>query len=673
MDNKKIKDHKLRKKAEKLFQNQFNPVKNQTKNLDEVIYELRVHQIELEMQNEELKKDRIELEDSRRQYFELYDLAPVGYLTINEKGLITRVNLTGADIFGVSRKDIINSALIQFIKPNFRDIYYKHSQEVLKSQVKQQCEIELLSRNKIPLFASLNTMAVYDKNGDFKEFRIVLTDITEHKKVEAAFAKKKDELQTIFDSSRSYIFYKDKENRFLRVNKAFAEILGWPKEKLEGVSLFDIFPKQQAEAYWKDDKEVMKSGKPKIDIIEPILYKDTIRYVQTDKIPYRDLDGNIIGIIGFADDITERKQSEEEILKAKEEWEHTFDAIPDLLAIVHRNYEILQVNQPMASRLGLELEDCIGRKCYELIHGSNEPPLNCPHTQMLEDGLEHTIELYEEKLQGNFISSASPIYKENKELTKCVHVLRDITKLKIIEEDLKSTMNDLKHSNKELEQFAYITSHDLREPLRMITSFLQLLERRYKDQIDEDANEFIGFAVEGAKRLDNMTNDLLKYSKITGEKREIKPVNFEHVLEKALTNLTVQIEENNAIITHDPLPTIMGDEELKVQLFQNLIGNAIKYRSQDTPRIHISAIKETNQYLFSIKDNGIGIDSEHLNRIFTIFQRLHARDEYEGTGIGLAITEKIVQQSGGQIWVESEPRKGSTFYFTIPFKAKSNF
>ena len=221
-------------------------------------------------------------------------------------------------------------------------------------------------------------------------------------------------------------------------------------------------------------------------------------------------------------------------------------------------------------------------------------------------------------------------------------------------------------SNKELEQFAYITSHDLREPLRMITSFLQLLEKRYKDQLDQDANEFIGFAVDGAKRLDTMTKDFLKYSQITHKKGVNNTVNFGHVLEHALTNLKVQIEENNAIITHDPLPTIYGNEELKIQLFQNIIANAIKYRSQETPKIHISATKEKNQYLFSIKDNGIGMSSKHIEKIFTIFQRLHTHDEYEGTGIGLAIAQKIVHQQGGQIWVESELGKGSTFYFTIP-------
>ena len=172
---------------------------------------------------------------------------------------------------------------------------------------------------KFLFFVSLNTIAVNDKNGNFKEFRIILTDITEHKKLEEAFIKEKVELQTIFDSSRSYIFYKDKENRFLQVNKAFAKIIGRPKEELERVSLFDIFPKKQAEAYWKDDKEVMKSGKSKINIIEPMPYKDTIRYVQTDKIPYRDLEGNIIGIMGFANDITVRKKIEEDLERTMKE------------------------------------------------------------------------------------------------------------------------------------------------------------------------------------------------------------------------------------------------------------------------------------------------------------------------------------------------------------------
>jgi light-regulated signal transduction histidine kinase (bacteriophytochrome) len=190
--------------------------------------------------------------------------------------------------------------------------------------------------------------------------------------------------------------------------------------------------------------------------------------------------------------------------------------------------------------------------------------------------------------------------------------------------------------------------------------------------LDDDANEFIGYAVDGAKRLDVMTNDLLEYSQITKQRVSL-PVKFEHVLKEALINLKIPIEENNVVVTHDPLPTINGDEKLKVQLFQNIIGNAIKYRSKETPHIHISAVREQNHYLFSIKDNGIGMSEKHLKKIFTIFQRLHTRQEYEGTGIGLAIAQKIVHQQGGRIWAESELGKGTTFYFTIPVKPEPLF
>jgi light-regulated signal transduction histidine kinase (bacteriophytochrome) len=234
------------------------------------------------------------------------------------------------------------------------------------------------------------------------------------------------------------------------------------------------------------------------------------------------------------------------------------------------------------------------------------------------------------------------------------------------ERALRESMIDIERSNAELEQFAYVTSYDLREPLRMITSFLQLLERRYKDQLDEDANEFIGFAVDGAKRLDAMINDILVYSRVAKKERILTPVNLNVVLEQAYLNLKAAIEETEAELTHDPLPTLLLDEQLMIQLFQNLIGNAIKYRSEKTPQIHISAKKDLDQYVFTVQDNGIGISPQHLERIFTIFKRLHTKQEYEGTGIGLSIAQKIVQQHGGKIWAESKPGEGSIFYFSIP-------
>lgn len=237
-----------------------------------------------------------------------------------------------------------------------------------------------------------------------------------------------------------------------------------------------------------------------------------------------------------------------------------------------------------------------------------------------------------------------------------------------LEEKVRDRTKELEQSNKDLQQFAYVASHDLKEPLRMISSFLQLLERRYKDKLDEDANEFIEFAVTGAQRLDFMINDLLEFSRVANKKREFSNVNVNKVIDQTVLNLKSAIDDNNAEITYNLLPTIWGDDQLMVLLFQNLISNSIKYHSEAIPTINISATKESNQYLFTVKDNGIGMSSEHLERIFTIFQRLHTREEYEGTGIGLAIVQKIVHQHGGEVWAESELGKGTTFNFTIPIQ-----
>jgi light-regulated signal transduction histidine kinase (bacteriophytochrome) len=201
----------------------------------------------------------------------------------------------------------------------------------------------------------------------------------------------------------------------------------------------------------------------------------------------------------------------------------------------------------------------------------------------------------------------------------------------------------------------------------MISSFLQLLQRRYEGQLDSDADEFIGYAVDGAQRMHDLINDLLEFSRVTTKGKKFEDVNMEEPLENALTNLKLSIEENNvAIVPKNSLPTINGDYSQMTQLFQNIIGNAIKYRSSDPPQIHISVTNEANNWLFSIKDNGLGIDPKYADNVFKIFRRLHSNSEYEGTGVGLAITKRIVERHNGQIWVESEPGNGSTFYFTLP-------
>jgi PAS domain S-box-containing protein len=267
---------------------------------------------------------------------------------------------------------------------------------------------------------------------------------------------------------------------------------------------------------------------------------------------------------------------------------------------------------------------------------------------------------------GYYYSTFQGKYDQEDNLISIIGTVLDITERKSAEEKLQRAMADLERSNKELEQFAYVASHDLQEPLRMVASYTQLLAQRYEGQLDDKAKKFIDYAVDGAVRMQRLINDLLAYSRVNSKRETPEMIDSHSILGEALRNLSAAIEENRVIVINEDLPMVRADATQLSQLFQNLIGNAIKFRGAESPRIQVSASDLGREWRFSVKDNGIGIDAQYADKVFVIFQRLHTRQEYPGTGIGLAICKRIVERHGGRIWFESEPGKGSTFYFTLP-------
>jgi light-regulated signal transduction histidine kinase (bacteriophytochrome) len=234
------------------------------------------------------------------------------------------------------------------------------------------------------------------------------------------------------------------------------------------------------------------------------------------------------------------------------------------------------------------------------------------------------------------------------------------------QEALEQKGQELTRSNTELQQFAYVASHDLQEPLRTMASFAQLLQQRYQGKLDTNADDFIHFIVDGATRMQGLIQDLLAYSRVGSHGKNFVPTDCTTVFDQAVANLQMAVTESGAVVTHDSLPTVQGDGAQLIQVFQNLVGNSLKFRNSQTPRVHVAAERKASEWVFAVKDNGIGIDPQYADRIFEVFQRLHNRTEYPGSGIGLAITKKIVERHGGRIWVESQLDQGATFFFTLP-------
>ena len=367
-------------------------------------------------------------------------------------------------------------------------------------------------------------------------------------------------------------------------------------------------------------------------------------------------------LVGTVHDVTERRRTEEVLRQSEERFRAMIQNASDIVTILEADGTIRYESPAIERVLGYTPEELVGTNAFDHVHPDDLEAVMLAFAEALEKGSPTaSAEMRFRHKDGSwryFEAVGSNLLGEPA-IRGLVVNSRDVTERKQYEDELQ-------RSNAELEQFAYVASHDLQEPLRMVSSYTQLLARRYREQLDPDAEEFIGYAVDGAERMQRLINDLLSYSRVGTRGREPAPTELSLVMEAAVANLRLAVEESGAQVASDTLPSVMGDRPQLTQLFQNLIGNAIKFRGEEPPEVHVGTERQDGEWLISVRDNGIGLDPEHADRVFVIFQRLHGRRKYEGTGIGLAICKRIVERHGGKIWVESTPGAGSTFYFTLP-------
>jgi PAS domain S-box-containing protein len=375
-------------------------------------------------------------------------------------------------------------------------------------------------------------------------------------------------------------------------------------------------------------------------------------------------------------DISVRKAAERHLAQMEGRYRGLLEAAPDAMALMDMSGMVVLVNVQAERQFGYRRDEIVGLPLRTIIPDvlaiAPEVRQRIADSVQSNEGavavaLAAAVELPGRRKDGSaFPIEITQSILHGAEGTLVAVAIRDISARKDTEARLHQTVAELNRSNEELGQFAYIASHDLQEPLRMVASYTQLLSKRYKGKLDTDADEFIAFAVDGATRMQRLIQDLLSYSRVGTAAKVLVDTSSERALEQATMNLRGAIEDSGALVTHDPLPAVLADPNQLVQLLQNLVGNGIKYQSAGTPRIHISCARSGgSRWMFSVQDNGLGIEAKYFERIFGMFQRLHKREEFAGTGIGLAICKKIVERHGSKISVESQLGKGSTFRFSL--------
>lgn len=617
------------------------------------------------------------LKESEKSYKTLFELAPTYTVLLGLDGAVKNFNKKTEEFARAPREKLIGMRFteLDFVPEAEMHAHVERISKLTKGEPIKPFESRIVERNgKIHM---IDVHSALLKKGDVpSDILVSCNDITDRKKTENELKESKENYETLFESSPAYMILLDMGGKIKKVNKKAEKFSGIPREKLIGMHFTDL-------GFLHEELNIRVERVSKVLNGESVKPFET-RIIENGNISWVYIQFELLrrgnepsDVLIICNDITELKKTECNLKHSEEKFRQIAENIGEVFWIIDPKMSKIIYISPAYERIW-------GRTCRSL-YDDPKSWIDAIHPEdrdraiekiwdqsgkidEVSDGFEYRVI----KPDGSVVwiwTQAFLITDESGEISRITGLASDITGYKKAEQEIKSLLEELKRSNEELQQFAYVTSHDLQEPLRTIASFTQLMERRYKGKLDEDADEFMDYIVDASVRMKQMIMDLLEYSRVGTKQEMFQTIDMESKLNNVLVNLSDLIERSRAEITHSPLPLVVGDKSQLLLLLQNLITNAIKFRKEDEPpRIHISAIEdpEKNEYVFSIVDNGIGIEEQYFDRIFTIFQRLHTREEYQGTGIGLSIAKRIVERHGGMIWVESEFGEGSTFYFTIP-------
>ncbi|WP_213807753.1 PAS domain S-box protein [Granulicella sp. dw_53] len=628
------------------------------------------------IRNISVRKDAEEhLAQMEARYRGLLEAAPDAMVVVNQRGGIVLLNVQAEKQFGYRRDELLGQQVKNIIPEGFAERLIADGTRTAAEALAQQIGmgIELYGRRKDGSGFPIEIMLSPLESAEGTLVTAAIRNISVRKDAEEHLAQMEARYRGLLEAAPDAMVVVNQRGEIVLLNVQAEKQFGYRRDELLGQQVKNIIPEGFAERLIADGTRTATEALAQQIGMGIELYgcrKDGTEFpIEIMLSPLESAEGTLV--TAAIRNISVRKDAEEHLAQMEERYRGLLEAAPDPMVVVNQGGEIVLLNVQAEKQFGYHRDELLGQQVKNIIPEGFAERLIADALRSAEDALAQQIgmgiELYGRRKDGSGFPieiMLSPLV--SMEGTLVTAAIRNITRRKMAEANLMQKVEELNRSNEELGQFAYIASHDLQEPLRMVASYTQLLSRRYKGKLDSDADEFISFAVDGANRMQRLIQDLLAYSRVGTKGKDLLRISSEDALEQAIKNLGRSIEEGGACVTHDPLPTVLADEMQLVQLFQNLVGNAIKYHLSNMPKVHISAEKSNRgKWIFSVRDNGIGIDAQYFDRIFGMFQRLHKREEFAGTGIGLAICKKIVERHGGTISVESQPGQGSTFRFTL--------